>query len=109
MANLKASTKRLTECREGDGNYAGVLRDAKGKIVWQCEHSHRNRESWSSRSGVTALDCAKAELKRRQPPGPVNVGTITEYGLTQKLSDAMTRANQAANEAGIDSQTLVWA
>lgn len=53
---MKAGTKKVT------GGYEGVLRDAKGKIVWSCGHLHRNRDADTHR-GTGALPCVIAHAK----------------------------------------------
>ncbi|MGD9884466.1 MAG: hypothetical protein AB7R40_23770 [Nitrospiraceae bacterium] len=62
--NLKASYRRTPNER-----WVGVLKDAKGKIVWECGHSHECRDynhSWVYQHTGAAMYCARKELERRQ-------------------------------------------
>lgn len=44
--------------RVGD-RWMGVIR-VGGKIVWECGHSHKNRDQSTVSSGQSASDCARA-------------------------------------------------
>lgn len=57
-----ASTIRPSYRKAGHAGWRGALRDASGRIVWECEHVHRNRDQGSS-----ACQCAGAEWTRRFP------------------------------------------
>lgn len=54
---MKASTKRIAT-----RDYLGVLRDEKGRIVWECQHLHVNRDTGME----SAYVCAATERKRRE-------------------------------------------
>ena len=53
---------RPSTVREGN-HYRGAIRDGK-RIVWTCEHLHRNRDM-SPGIRQSARDCAAQEVKRR--------------------------------------------
>ena len=60
----RESTKRF-----GNGAYAGVLREGN-RIVWQCPHSHCNRDNdsygyirYGEPEGMSALTCARKQLE----------------------------------------------
>lgn len=55
---MKAGTKKVP------GGYEGVLRDAKGTVVWSCGHVHRNRDLDTHR-GTGALQCAKSDARTK--------------------------------------------
>ncbi len=63
---LRAGTTGTTKC------WHGVLRDKAGEIVWQCEHSHRNRDHGSTYYSA-AKACAENELHRRGLKTPDSV------------------------------------
>jgi len=50
--------------------YEAVLRDAKGKVVWECPHVHRRPRTTklgdNVRLEVSALECAERELLNRR-------------------------------------------
>jgi hypothetical protein len=43
------------------GGWHGVIRNAKGAVVWTCPHCHTNRDQ-STRSNYSARACADAHL-----------------------------------------------
>lgn len=45
----------------------GVVKDAAGKVVARCEHSHRNRHSGSRYAGPSAMECATKMLRELTP------------------------------------------
>lgn len=51
MSDLRATYR-------GVGPYRGVVKDANGKVVAECEHWHRNRDTGSAFAGPPARDCA---------------------------------------------------
>lgn len=44
-----------------NGLWRGVIRNARGQVVWKCPHCHRNRDQ-STASNYSARDCAEAHL-----------------------------------------------
>lgn len=61
------TTLRATYSKAGQAGWHGALKDAAGRIVWTCEHAHRNRDQASAFAGQSACQCAGAELSRRFP------------------------------------------
>ena len=48
------------------GHWAGAIKDGWGKIVWVCDHVHKNRDVGSWANGCSAMGCARTELHRRE-------------------------------------------
>lgn len=61
-ASLKAGTSQAPTSNVG--HWEGVLRDAKGNIVWRCGHLHKARDIDMRGAKVSARTCACNELKR---------------------------------------------
>ncbi|HXF73960.1 MAG TPA: hypothetical protein VNO79_15290 [Actinomycetota bacterium] len=56
--------------RRTSTGWAGVLRDERGLIVWECPHVHRNRDWPDNFLGTgCARICAEEEARRREEAG----------------------------------------
>jgi hypothetical protein len=59
----KASTRIMGErAPAGMNNYEGVVRQRR-KVIWACGHVHRNRDTTTIVSGMSALECAERHLR----------------------------------------------
>lgn len=58
-----------------NGGWRGVIRNAKGAVVWECPHCHKNRDQTTHTSGTSAGDCARGHL---------TAATNPEYGMALK-------------------------
>lgn len=61
------ATKTHRATYRGFGPYKAVVKDEAGKVVAECEHWHRNRDTSSAFAGQSARDCARKMLAEIDP------------------------------------------
>jgi hypothetical protein len=59
---MRGARPSITPGHIGRGPYRGVIR-VDGRIVWTCDHDHRNRERTTRFGGVGARRCAAIVLE----------------------------------------------
>lgn len=47
--------------------WMAVRRNERDRIVWECQHEHRNRDASTAVSGMSALDCARGVTAESLP------------------------------------------
>jgi hypothetical protein len=65
MTNVEIVTGLKITYRSSGTMWKGALKNAGGKIVWVCDHHHKNRDNGTWTFGISARGCARNELYRR--------------------------------------------